>query len=187
MRQRWLALAATGLLSLRAVSACHAPTPAVPEEKDITSVTVGPDGGIVPTTDGVFIEIPPGAVSKPVTIIVKRLNKGAVPHPKELVELGDCFEILPEGVTFAVPVSVQVPFSPDAIPKGLEGHIGLFRQPKGGEWREISTDVSGSRVAGETTAFSYWQVFGAPGVLEPPPEEEEDAAPPPDEADAGAD
>ena len=65
---------------------------------------VGPAGGTVSTSEGVSIEVPPGALAKQVTLTVDA--RGEVDPPPGTVTFGDAYELGPEGTTFAQPVKV---------------------------------------------------------------------------------
>ena len=115
---------------------------------------VGPAGGTVSTTEGVSIEVPPGALAKEVTLTVDA--RGEVDPPPGTVTFGDAYELGPAGTTFAQPVKVTLPWA-GIVPDGKR--VVLARQPAaGGEWT-LMTEGAGmdtTRVWAETASFSLW-------------------------------
>jgi uncharacterized protein YjdB len=81
---------------------------------------VGPEGGVITALDGdVVLDVPPGALTEPVAIGVRR-----VPNEDEFA-LPGTIELTPHGTTFAVPVVLTLRYDQSAVPAG--SHLVLFR------------------------------------------------------------
>lgn len=116
---------------------------------------VGAAGGSV-TINGVRIDVPPGALSAPVTLSVSPAT--ALPAaPQGATAAGTAFDLGPAGTTFAQPVTVTLPF--DATQVGAGSEAVLFKGDGAG-WTELPAQavVAGS-VSATTTSFSPFRVF----------------------------
>jgi len=74
------------------------------------SVVVGPAGGEVTSGDGVLtLTFPAGALSTETTISVTRLSPFVLPSAlNAILEINSVYKLEPEGLTFAVPVTVSI-------------------------------------------------------------------------------
>jgi len=130
---------------------------------------VGPAGGTV-SEHGVTIEIPPGALAADVEITVTEADDAFAP-PEDAVEAGQTFELGPEGTTFAMPVTVTLPFDASKVPADRE--VILFHGV-GDDWVELGgRGTSGATVRGEALGFSPFRPFArlvarAPSITEGP-------------------
>ena len=125
----------------------------------VGEMTIGASGGTLVASDGVRIEVPPGAVSGATTFRVTVLPTSAADVPDGVSTLGDHIRLEPLGVTFALPVVVTMPV-PSSLPGG-NGGILLMRRPVTdtgvGAWSPLaSAHRSVATIAARTTSFSEW-------------------------------
>ena len=115
---------------------------------------VGPEGGTL-AAEGAIVEIPPGALTESVQLSIVK-SEG---HPLGMELVGAVYEFLPHGTTFALPVTVTVPFEP-ATQDPLQVRL-FWGDEADGAWMPLPGEVyaDSARVTGQTTHFS----FGGPG------------------------
>ena len=70
------------------------------------TMTIGPAGGTLASTDGILtLTVPPGALAADVTIGIEPVTNTAP------LGIGASYRLTPEGTTFAVPATVRMPFT----------------------------------------------------------------------------
>jgi hypothetical protein len=143
-------------------------------------VTIGPEGGSL-ATFGLEVDIPPGALSSPATLSVAQ-STAAPPAGYEL--LTPVYRFRPDGITFAVPVTVhfELPNAGDAanVPAGASAY---WSHPHATTYDPVTTTFAPSSATALVTHFSTAFV----GVAEPAADGGADAAPdaPPGDASVG--
>ena len=114
---------------------------------------IGPAGGTINGPNGTKVVIPPGALAANTPIAITQIGASAIPLPSGLIPVGATFAFTPHGTTFAVPVTVTLPFDPASVPAGtLPQFIKTNAQ---NQWQQISNPVfDASSVSGQVTSFS---------------------------------
>ena len=125
---------------------------------------IGPAGGTVTGPSGAQVVIPPGALSASTPIAVAQTSSGLPPLPAGVVPFGPMFAFTPHGTSFAVPVSITVPFDPALAPPGTQPVLYKTNPAMTG-WAAVpSATASGGKMTGTVRSFSGL-VVGPP----PPP------------------
>jgi uncharacterized delta-60 repeat protein len=133
------------------------PSPAQPAQPS----GIGAAGGTVSHASGASVTVPAGALSQNVAIAVAQSNTGAPALPAGLTPIGSMFAFTPHGTTFAVPVTVTLPFDPTAVPSGRTP--ALYKTNAQNAWERVSAATFGATlVTASITSFSHAQV-----VIEP--------------------
>jgi hypothetical protein len=132
-------------LACAAISGCAQP--------EVGTRTVGTEGGTIESTDGVTITIPPGALTGDTTIRITP-SDDAPPNA-----IGPAFLFEPEGIQFAVPVKVTLPFDPSKMPKDMNG-VSVLTAP-GGSDRYTSLGGSLEDATHVTTTTTHFSIYAA--------------------------
>ena len=103
------------------------------------STAVGPDGGTYELEDGTSIEIPAGALAEEIEIscseITLDVTDGWLPA-------GPAYECSPDGVTFAVAVTLTLPYEPGRVPAGAEeSDVVIMGDDDAGDWQSLGGTV----------------------------------------------
>lgn len=118
---------------------------------------IGPDGGTVDGPDGTRIVVPPGALAADATIGIARSSTGAPALP-QITPVGQVYAFTPHGTTFAVPVTVTLPFASGSVPEGAVPI--LYKTNAQNAWEPVSgATVEGNAITASVTGFS-WGVTG---------------------------
>ncbi len=118
---------------------------------------IGAAGGTVTGPNGSKVEIPSGALAVVTQIAVDQTSAGAPPLPAGLTPIGQMFAFTPHGTTFAVPVTITMPFDPGAVPAGATP--ALFKTNAQNQWVQVANAAFGaSSVTGQVSSFSFGQV-----------------------------
>jgi hypothetical protein len=160
VRTRVLILAGGALLAACTIQTIY-PYGSGPQDGTAYEV-VGAGGGIVTTSDGTTLLIPPMALTTDVTITI-----GLDPTPPLITQAravtsGHVFG--PQGQTFLLPVCITLSFEPEQLPAGTtEANVVLYETPPdGGVYEALPTiPASPTQVTGMTTVLS--EVIGAYG------------------------
>jgi uncharacterized delta-60 repeat protein len=114
---------------------------------------IGPDGGTVNGPNGTKVVVPPGALAVNTPIAITQIAASAVPLPSGITPIGATFAFTPHGTTFAVPVTVTLPFDPASVPAGS---LPQFMKTNAqNQWQDIADPVFGATsVSGQVTSFS---------------------------------
>jgi hypothetical protein len=121
--------------------------------------TIGASGGTVSGPNGARIEIPAGALATNTVISIEQTSANAPALPTGFTASGQTFAFLPHGTTFAVPVTVTLPFDAVSVPAGTVP--GLYKTNAQNQWEPIANaTVSAGTVTAQITSFS----FGTTGV-----------------------
>jgi uncharacterized delta-60 repeat protein len=117
---------------------------------------IGAAGGTVQGPNGSKVVIPSGALAVVTQIAVEQTTAGAPPLPPGLTPIGQMFAFTPHGTTFAVPVTVTMPFDPASVPAGVTP--ALFKTNSQNQWEKVVNATFGaSSVSGQVTSFSDFQ------------------------------
>ncbi len=124
---------------------------------------IGSAGGTVLGPNGSKVEIPRGALAVVTQIAVDQTTLNAPPLPAGLTPIGQMFAFTPHGTTFAVPVTVTMPFDPAAVPAGVTP--ALFKTNAQNQWeRVVNATFGASSVSGQVTSFSHFQPVNDPDL-----------------------
>ena len=120
------------------------------------SAVIGPAGGTVIGPNGASVVIPPGALVTNTTITITQTSAGSPAMPAGFIGLGLMFALTPHGTTFAVPVTVTIPFDPASVPAGVTPV--LFKTNAQNQWEEVAGAAFGATsVTAQITSFSSLQ------------------------------
>ena len=137
-------LAACGSSHTVAPEADAGPLPDIPTAGAQQALTVGPEGGTV-ELGSLSLDIPAGALSEPTAITVT--VDSAPPAP--FTGFSPVFHFAPEGLVFAQPVTVRLPFV------GNGDTATVFWTTLGGSaYAPLDTRVEGRIAVAQTTHFS---------------------------------
>ncbi len=122
------------------------------------SAVIGTEGGTVELVGGGKAVIPAGALDEETEITITKLNDSDVPAlPDNLEPTGKPYAFKPHGITFALPVKVEVPYDGsdmDVRPVKLPNEAPE-RVPA--DWTTVAPsekDTADNKVSGEVTSFS---------------------------------
>jgi hypothetical protein len=158
------ALAACGGSDDAAVVPSPAPTPApAPAPSGI-----GPAGGTVTGSNGAMIVVPAGALTQTVDLQVTEISPGTANLPAGVDRVGAVFALTPHDTTFAVPVTVSLPFNPAQVPGGRTVQFLKTTDTARTQWSPVvGATVSGSVISAQVTSFSLSTPIASPLVLAP--------------------
>jgi uncharacterized delta-60 repeat protein len=88
-------------------------------------------------------------------IAVTQTSAGAPALPAGVTAFGPIYAFTPHGTSFAVPVTMTVPFNPASVPKGTT--LALYKtDATQRKWEDVSgASANGSLMSGQVTGFSY--------------------------------
>jgi uncharacterized delta-60 repeat protein len=111
---------------------------------------------------GTQVVIPAGALAGEVRINIEETSTGAPALPAGVTSVGPTFALTPHGTTFAVPVTLTLPYDPAAVPAGRS--IQLFKTiQQQTEWQpQPGAVVATSTVSAPITSFSLATVVLPP-------------------------
>ncbi len=118
------------------------------------SAVIGPAGGTVIGPNGASVVIPPGALAANTTISIAQTSAGLPTLPAGIVPFGPMFAFTPHGTSFAVPVTITLPFDPAAVPAG-GAPVSYKTNPAMTGWAEVAgATISGATITVPVTSFS---------------------------------
>lgn len=133
---------------------------------------IGPAGGTVAGPSGAQVVVPAGALAASTAIAVAQTSVGAPSLPAGVHAAGAVFAFTPHGTTFAVPVTLTVPFDPATVPAGATPQLYKTDATQSA-WNPVpGATVAGSSMSGAVGGFSY-AVVGWPDVGATLPTEKE--------------
>lgn len=123
--------------------------------------TIGPEGGSLTTLDGrVELDVPAGALTRPETLSILRLDDADTPPPMPpgfpapdlMAPVGPAYELSAEpGLTFATPVTLAIAYTEEEISRVDELHVSVHvYDPPSATWQRLLTTLD--RDAGRTLA-----------------------------------
>lgn len=159
LSNRFLRLSCAALLTL-VLGACGG----TDDDPPPAAVTIGPAGGTLDGPNGAQLVVPANALAQPVALSIAQSAVGAPALPPGSTALGATFALTPHGTTFAVPVTLQIPFDPSLLPAGEPLALWKTNAAQDG-WEPVpGAAVSGNRVQAQIASFS-WVMVVAPPVL----------------------
>jgi uncharacterized delta-60 repeat protein len=118
------------------------------------SSMIGPAGGTVIGPLGAKVVIPPGALASDTLITIEQTSAGAPALPAWFSEVGEMFAFTPHGTTFAVPVTITLPFDAAGAPDGAVP--ALYKTDAENQWKQVlNSTFDANSVSAEVTSFSY--------------------------------
>lgn len=116
---------------------------------------IGPAGGTVLGPNGAKVEIPPGALATNIEIEIEQTSAGAPALPATFSVLGQMFTFTPHGTSFALPVTVTLPFDAASVPAGVAP--ALYKTNAQSQWEPVAdATFSADSVTAQVTSFSYF-------------------------------
>ena len=127
---------------------------------DRIGTVIGPDGGIARGPHGAEVEVPPGALATSVEITIAVDGDQAQDVlPSGIATIGAVYEITPHELSFALPVTVRIPFDATSLPEDTAPT--LYQAEPGEDFFELTTRVESSEMlAADVSGFSSF-VAGA--------------------------
>lgn len=133
------------------------------------TVTIGAAGDTVAGLSGAKVVIPARALAKDTPIGIAQTNAGAPALPAGTTTFGATFAFTPHGTTFAVPVTITVPFDPAKVLAGTTPVLLKTNAANG--WDVVAgATVSGNLMTAQVTGFSFAAVANPPGLERGAPE-----------------
>lgn len=121
------------------------------------SEMIGAAGGAVAGPTGARAVIAPGALTLATPIAIEQTPAGAPALPTGFTAFGPIFAFTPHGTTFAVPVTMTLPFNAAALPAG--GTPELYKTNAQNQWERVAGATFGvNSVSASVTGFSFTQV-----------------------------
>jgi hypothetical protein len=106
----------------------------------------------------VTITVPAGALGETRTIIISKVDPASAQLPHNTDIVNDVYQLEPDDVTFAQPVTVSIAIDPTKKRTDGRGAVVLFRASAGTQqWMPYgANDMSATTLVGTTTHFSDW-------------------------------
>ncbi len=127
--------------------------------------TIGPEGGEISLPGGGGLSIPPGALAEPVEIIVSEVE---APSGSSFIAVGPFHSFAPQGLVFAVPATLTVPFDLGNVEAAPED-VTVVWSTDTGAFEPLATDLdlAAGSVSAAVTHFSEGgpAVFPNPGLV----------------------
>jgi sugar lactone lactonase YvrE len=143
------------VLAMLVVCGCGGGSDPGPRQDAGPGSGIGPAGGQASEASGAQVTVPAGALSAATPIEVTRSSAGAPALPTNLVAFGPTFAFTPHGTSFAVPVTITVPFDPTSVPAGTTPKLFKTNAAQSG-WQEVpGATVQGSTMTGQVSGFSF--------------------------------
>ena len=159
MRQ-WFALPLA--LAIAVVAACGGGGDAPPVA---AGAAVGAAGGTVDGPNGSQAIVPANALAQPVAIAIAQTDVGAPALPAGNVNVSAMFALTPHGTSFAVPVTIRIPFDPGLLGAGETPALWKTNAAQNG-WEEVAgVTVVGTMVQAQISSFSF--VVARPALVRP--------------------
>ncbi|MBD3182309.1 hypothetical protein GF312_08455 [Candidatus Poribacteria bacterium] len=119
--------------------------------------SIGSQGGTAFSADGnAVLEIPAGALSSKVTIVVG--ESSVIPHGT----VGKAYKFGPEGLKFNKPVDIRFQYDPEDIPAGAADYDLVLGKQSGERWSEVpncNVDIANHKITALITGFSIYGIF----------------------------
>ncbi len=129
---------------------------------------IGAAGGTVTGPNGAQVVIPAGALASDVTIAVTQSSAGAPAMPGSFTAFGQTYAFTPHGTTFAVPVTITVPFDPSMVPAGRTPL--LYKTNAQSQWELVANaTVSAGNLTAQVSSFSWTATGTIPLVIDQQP------------------
>jgi 6-phosphogluconolactonase len=116
--------------------------------------SIGATGGTATGNYGAQIIIPAGALPSTLEIGMARDSTNAPAFTLPDIDFaGAPYELTPHGTTFAVPVTLRIPFDPAQVPD--DAIPTLYKAETGGAFAAIPTTVDGKMLVASISSFSW--------------------------------
>lgn len=123
---------------------------------DAPVLTIGPAGGTVTGANGAAIVVPAGALAQTVNLQITLGSAGAPALPAGHESAGAIYALTPHGTTFAVPVTVTIPFDPAQVPAGRSVRLLKTNAAQSG-WEPVAgATVSGSMLTAQVSSLLWF-------------------------------
>ena len=130
-----------------------------------SGAVVGTAGGTVVGPNGAKVVIPAGALATNTTINIAQIAASTAVLPVGFSVSGQMFAFTPHGTTFAVPVTMTLPFNPASVPAGTTPQF--YKTNAQFQWEQITNATFGADTAtAQVTSFSDAAVV-IPPVIPP--------------------
>lgn len=117
-------------------------------------------GGTVTAPDSpITLSVPPGALSSPVGITLTPLSPSAVPANDAGAPALGAVDLGPDGTTFAVPVTLTMPWNPAELPAGVPAEdLAIYLVDASGAWIElpVTIDLANHTISAQLEHFSRY-------------------------------
>jgi Calx-beta domain/ZU5 domain len=128
-----------------------------------SSAIIGAAGGTVTHASGAQVVIPAGALAGDTTISIEQIAASTTALPAGFSVSGQIFAFTPHGTTFAVPVTMTLPFNPALVPAGSTPQF--FKTNAQFQWEQITNATFGADTAtAQVTSFSDAAVVTLPPI-----------------------
>lgn len=128
-----------------------------------SGTVIGSAGGTVNGPNGARVAIPAGALVTETTINIAQIAAGTTPLPVGFSVSGQMFAFTPHGTTFAVPVTMTLPFNPASIPAGTTPQF--YKTNAQFQWEQITNATFGTDTAtAQVTSFSDTAIVTLPPI-----------------------
>ena len=122
-----------------------------------TGTVIGAAGGTVAGPNGAKVVIPAGALATDITINIEQTSAGSPPLPSGFSVSGQMFAFTPHGTSFAVPVTLTLPFDPASVPAGRAP--ALYKTNAQNQWEQVANATfNADTVIAQVSSFSFGQV-----------------------------
>ena len=122
---------------------------------------IGAAGGTVTGPNGAQVVVPAGALSANTAIAVAQSSAGSPALPAGMYAFGSMFAFTPHGSSFAVPVTITVPFTAASVPAGATPM--LYKTNAAGAWEQVAgAAVNAATMTAQVTSFSFLLVGAVP-------------------------
>ncbi len=129
--------------------------------------SIGASGGTVTGPDGAKVVIPQGALTQDTEIAITQTSNGTPALPVTATSVGVMFAFTPHGTTFAVPVTITVPFDASKVPASTTPELLKTNAAQSAFEAVAGATVSGGTMTAQVTSFSFLQVVSS--ETPPPP------------------
>ena len=144
-------------LALTACSHSDSPPPPLP----LPIPMIGPAGGTATGPNGAQVVVPANALAANTAIAVDQSSAGSPALPVGMNAFGPIYAFTPHGTTFAVPVTITVPFTAAMVPAGATP--ALFKTNAAGAWEPVANAVANAgTMTAQVTSFSFLIVGVSP-------------------------
>jgi alpha-tubulin suppressor-like RCC1 family protein len=131
---------------------------------------IGAAGGTVNGASGAQVVVPAGALATDTPIAIEQTSVGAPALPTGFVAFGPMFAFTPHGTTFAVPVTVTIPFDPARVPAGATPV--LYKTNAQGAWEVVpSATINAGTVTAQVASFSSFLIGNQPPMITQQPQD----------------
>ena len=125
-----------------------------------TGERAGAGGGTIELTGGVKLEIPPGALQE--DVFFTAVPAANLPPGNTPMIPGTAWDFGPDGLVFAKPVVMTIPYDPAAVPAGVaQGELRIHKLVNGAYQQQNAglVDLVNHTVSAEVNGFSVYVVL----------------------------